>query len=74
MSNIFEVFMDSFEFRLRDIMASRGVTHSQLADMMKIRQQNVSRWTTGKVSPTVETVVKLCRCLNCTPNDLIKLD
>ena len=65
--------MDSFEFKLRDIMASRGVTHSQLADMMKIRQQNVSRWTTGKVSPTVETVVKLYRCLNCTPNDLIVL-
>ncbi len=66
--------MENYKFTLSDLMRDKNLTQIDLAEMLGIKSQNVSRWTTGKVSPTVETVVKLCRCLNCTPNDLIKLD
>lgn len=66
--------MDNYCFMLEALMKSQGLTQEVLAKKLGISATNISRWINGHVCPTVETVVKLCRCLKCTPNDLIKLD
>lgn len=66
--------MENYKFMLRDLMKSKNLTQMELAEMLGLKYQNISRWINGHVCPTIDTVAKICKCLNCTPNDLIKLD
>ena len=65
--------MEKYVLKLKEVMQSKGITHIRLAEMLGIKNQNISRWTTGKICPTIDTLVKLCRCLDCSPNDLIEI-
>lgn len=73
MSNILEVFMKNCDFILEKVMKEKGFTQEALAEMLGIKIPNISRWINGHVCPTIDTVAKICKCLNCTPNDLIVL-
>lgn len=62
------------EWRLRVVMAERGIGVNELADMIGIHRVNVSRMKTAKTMPrlTEQTLEALCKALNCQPGDLLR--
>lgn len=58
---------------LTDIMYSRGITQAQMANELKIPKTTVSSWMNGKRIPRSAAMEVLCRYLNCTREDLLRL-
>ena len=54
---------------LRD---ERGITQQELADKLKINRSLLSHIETGKVLPSMFTLLKIARILNCLVIDLYK--
>ena len=49
-----------------------GLTQRQLADQVGVTESTISNWEQGRNSLVwLERVAKLCRALNCTPDQLI---
>ena len=61
--------------RLSEVMARRRVTGRDLAARVGINEVNLSLLRTGKVRGIkFETLVKLCRELDCKPGDILDVD
>jgi len=50
------------------------LTQRQLAESANLSPEFVSRIERGVTSPSLETFLRLCRSLGCTPNDLLLPD
>lgn len=49
-----------------------GLTQRQLADEVGVTESTISNWEQGRNSLIwLERVAKLCRALNCSPEELI---
>lgn len=44
----------------------------RLAQAIDMPQQTVYSWVWGKTKPTYQNLEKICKALECTPNDLLK--
>lgn len=53
------------------IMKQRNITQSQLAYALKVRQNTVSQWMSGKREPDYDTLIKICIVFNFSPNDML---
>ena len=60
---------DSTIARLR---MERGLTQTQLAELIGCPQQTITRWETGQRNPGMKSLVKLARALECTLDDLVE--
>ena len=60
-----------YNFRLSEALKERNVTQRQLANMLKLPEQCIGRWANGKVIPRIDTLMNICKALNCQPNDLL---
>lgn len=56
------------------IRNSKKMTQQQLADKLRIRQQQVSRWEEGAFIPNAKNLKKLSAALNCSIDDLLRSD
>lgn len=54
------------------IRNSKKMTQQQLADKLRIRQQQVSRWEEGIFIPNAKNLKKLSIVLDCSIDDLLK--
>lgn len=59
--------------RLKEILEKRGVKQSQLSKMMGISTVSLSRWSTGKSQPSLETVVRICQILDVKIDELVQI-
>lgn len=50
----------------------RGLTQAQLAELMGVPQQHISRWERRERNPAGKNLLKLCKILNCTLADLMQ--
>lgn len=66
--------MSGFGTRLKELRLGRRMTQADLARHMKITQQAVGFWESGKTEPTMSMVGKLSRLFNVPVDDLIGLD
>lgn len=57
---------------LEQMRKDAGLTQAQLAELVDVTQECVSRWETGERSPMIATAFKIATVLNCTIDDLIK--
>lgn len=60
-----------FHTRLRDLLATRGMTQTALAGRLGVRPHHVCRWATGRMTPRATTIRKIADILNVTMNDLV---
>ncbi|WP_315518867.1 helix-turn-helix transcriptional regulator [Hoylesella nanceiensis] len=58
--------------RLKEILKDKGLTMVQLAELSGITPSNLSNYTNGKVSPTLETLNKIADALNIDITELFK--
>lgn len=55
--------------RLKEIRISKGMTQTDIAEMLNVRQATVSLWESGISMPRADMLIKLAKLLNCTIDD-----
>lgn len=58
--------------RLKEILNERNIGITKFAAMVGISQPNLSNYLNGNVSPTLETLEKIARCLEIDVADLFR--
>lgn len=58
--------------RLRELMARRGVTYTELAQLSDVSRTHVYKILNGKTSPTGDVMSKLAGALGVDPSALVK--
>ena len=57
---------------LKDLMKKRGVNQLELAEILGVRQSQISNWLNGKSLPGYYSLKLLCEKLNVSANDLLQ--
>lgn len=55
---------------LREIINDKGLKQTKLAEKMRVSKQTMSAWSTGRITPPLESAFKLARMLECTVEEL----
>jgi len=58
--------------RLKEILKEKNLTMAQLADLSGITAANLSNYTNGKVSPTLDSLNKIAKALNIDVTELFR--
>ncbi len=68
------MFMDKFVRNLKIIRLIRGMSVRQVAQKIDRTPGTISNWETGKIAPDVDSVAKLCKIYDISPNELLGWD
>jgi transcriptional regulator with XRE-family HTH domain len=60
------------DLRIKEILAQRGVTLKEFAQMSGISQSNLSNYLNGNISPTLDTLKKMASFLGIDVVELFK--
>lgn len=58
---------------LRKLRESKKQTQLNLAMQVDVQQETISSYENGKTTPTMETLIKLCKYYNCSADYLLDL-
>lgn len=61
----------NFSENLYTLRKNMKISQEQLAELVDVSRQSVSKWEVGESYPTVENIFKLCNVFNCKISDLI---
>ena len=59
--------------RVKEARKKTGKTQKELAEIMGVRQKDVSRWENDVKTPTVTTTISLCKALNVSADYILGL-
>lgn len=65
---------NQFAIKLSTIMKERGISQTQLAYALRVKQNTVSQWTSGKREPDFDTFIKICIIFNVSPHEMLGYD
>lgn len=65
---------NQFAIKLSAIMKERGISQTQLAYALRVKQNTVSQWTSGKREPDFDTFIKICIIFNVSPHEMLGYD
>lgn len=57
---------------IRQVRIKAGLSQSQLAEKIGVKQKDISRWETGARKPKLETLQKIANACNANIIDLVK--
>jgi len=60
-----------FKDKLPKLRKNNNITQEQLADLMGVSRQAVSKWESGLSIPDMEKIIELCKILNCPIDELL---
>lgn len=58
---------------IRQLRMLRGMTQTELARILGVSKQSVSNWENDNIQPSVEMLVKLCRCFSVSADYMLGL-
>lgn len=61
----------TFSERLKSLMKQYDYTQAELAEMLNITQQTVSRWVNGKFQPDIDQLIALGKIFNTSVDDIL---
>lgn len=64
-------YYESGRNRIAAVRKSKGMTQSDLADLIGVSQKDISRWESDKVTLSAITLKKIATALQCTTDELI---
>ena len=64
----------SFRDNLQHLRATRNMTQEQLAMLLGVSRQSVTKWEAEKATPEMSKLVKICQIFNCTLDELVQGD
>ena len=57
--------------RIKQFRLKSKLTQQQLADLMDVTRQVVTRWESGTVDPSTENLISLAQIFDCSVDELI---
>ena len=64
----------SFRDNLQYLRATHSMTQEQLAMMVGVSRQSVTKWEAERAYPEMDKLLKLCQIFDCTLDDLVTGD
>ena len=64
----------SFRDNLQHLRATRNMTQEQLAMLLGVSRQSVTKWEAEKSYPEMDKLIKICQIFNCTLDELVQGD
>lgn len=64
----------SFPEILQEIMIEKSLNQVQLAQLLKIKQSQISEWLKGKSKPGYDNIKLICETLNISADRILGLD
>lgn len=64
----------SFRDNLQHLRATRNMTQEQLAMLVGVSRQSVTKWEAEKAYPDIDKLLKLCDIFGCTLDELVQGD
>ena len=64
----------SFRDNLQHLRATRGMTQEQLAMMVGVSRQSVTKWEAERAYPEMDKLLKICQIFDCSLDDLVRGD
>lgn len=64
----------SFRDNLQYLRAERNMTQEQLAMLLGVSRQSVTKWEAERSSPEMDKLLKMCRIFDCSLDDLVQGD
>ncbi len=64
----------SFRDNLQHLRSTRNMTQEQLAMLLGVSRQSVTKWESGKSYPEMDKLIKICDIFGCTLDDLVTGD
>ena len=64
----------SFRDNLRHLRATRNMTQEQLAMLLGVSRQTVTKWEAEKSNPEMDKLIDMCRIFDCTLDDVVRGD
>ena len=61
----------SFRDNLQHLRATRNLTQEQLAMLLGVSRQSVSKWEAERAYPEMDKLLKLCDLFGCTLDELV---
>lgn len=65
---------NQFARNLSNIMKERSITQTQLAYALRVKQNTVSQWISGKREPDFDSLLKICIIFNVSPQSMLGYD
>lgn len=59
---------------IRAARKKAGVSQKELAERLQVHQKDISRWENGAHIPTVEMLIKICRELNVSADEILEIE
>lgn len=59
--------------RVKEARKKTGKTQKELAEIMGVRQKDISRWENDVMIPTATTIISLCKALNVSADYILAL-
>lgn len=64
----------SFRTNLQYLRAERNMTQEQLAMLLGVSRQSVTKWEAERSYPEMDKLLKMCQLFDCTLDDLVQGD
>ena len=64
----------SFRDNLQHLRATRNMTQEQLAMLLGVSRQSVTKWEAEKATPELDKLLKMCQIFECSLDDLVQGD
>lgn len=61
----------SFRNNLQHLRATRNMTQEQLAMLLGVSRQSVTKWEAEKSYPEMDKLLKICQIFECSLDDLV---
>lgn len=61
----------SFRDNLQHLRATRNMTQEQLAMLLGVSRQSVTKWEAEKSYPEMDKLIKICQLFECSLDDLV---
>lgn len=61
----------SFRTNLQYLRAERHMTQEQLAMLLGVSRQSVTKWEAEKSYPEMDKLIKMCQIFECSLDDLV---
>ena len=59
---------------LQKLRKSKNISQEQLAEMLGVTRQSVSKWESGASYPEMEKLTEMCRIFHCSLDSLVNGD
>lgn len=68
------ITLNAIQKKLAEAIKQSGLTQTEIANRLSIRQQTVSHYVKGDIMPALDTFANLCLVLDLDANDILCID